>query len=783
KLVEEVKYEAYFLTVWDLVKFARSRDILCQGRGSAANSVICYCLEVTSVDPSKIDLLFERFVSKERNEAPDIDIDFEHERREEVIQYVYDKYGRDRAGMTATVISYRPRSAVRDVGKALGYSLEEVDVLAKNLENYNESEKLAGRFRESGFDPRSQRARQLKDLVQQMLGFPRHLSQHVGGMVLTQKPLCEIVPIENASMPGRTVIEWDKDDLDSLGILKVDCLALGMLTAIRKGFDLIRKHRGRELSLATIPAEDPEVYRMIQRGDTLGVFQIESRAQMAMLPRLKPEKFYDLVIEVAIVRPGPIQGDMVHPYLRRRAGEEDVDYPDERIKNVLERTLGVPLFQEQAMKLAMIAGGFTPGEADQLRRAMGAWRKTGEMDRFRDKLLTGMAENGYSTEFAERLFKQIRGFGEYGFPESHAASFALLVYASAWIKCYEPAVFVAALLNSQPMGFYAPAQLVASARDHGVEIRPVDVNHSDWDSTLEGVQSPRSKVQGQKNPNAPAASTLDLGPWTLDSSSDLALRLGFRMVKGLSQSQVDVILARRADGPFVSFDDFARRTRLSSAVLTRLSQADAFGSLTESRRDALWKSLPAPESPRSIKSPKSKAQSPKSKSGAASESSDLRLWTLDFGLNHEEPAVVLPKASPLSEVVADYRAIGLSLRDHPMKFLRPALERMRVVKASDLATLPADGLVKVAGLTLMRQRPGTASGITFVTLEDETGFANLIVRPEVWERYHHAARTATAMLAHGRLQRQDNVIHVLVNRLDDLSRRIDDLGVSSRDFH
>jgi error-prone DNA polymerase len=747
KLVEELRYEAYFLTVWDLVRFARSKDILCQGRGSAANSVVCYCLGVTSVDPDRTDLLFERFVSKERDEAPDIDIDFEHERREEVIQYVYEKYGRDRAGMTATVISYRPRSAVRDVGKALGYSLEEVDVLAKNLENYNESEKLAGRFRESGFDPRTQRARQLKALVQQVLGFPRHLSQHVGGMVLTQKPLCEIVPIENASMPGRTVIEWDKDDLDSLGILKVDCLALGMLTAIRKGFDLIYKHRGRELSLATVPAEDPAVYRMIQRGDTLGVFQIESRAQMAMLPRLKPKDFYDLVIEVAIVRPGPIQGDMVHPYLRRRAGEEDVDYPDERIKNVLERTLGVPLFQEQAMKLAMIAGGFTPGEADQLRRAMGAWRKTGEMDRFRDKLLTGMTENGYSTEFAERLFKQIRGFGEYGFPESHAASFALLVYASAWIKCYEPAAFVAALLNSQPMGFYAPAQLVASARDHGVEIRLVDVNCSEWDSTLEEVQSPKSKVQDQEKDLH--SSTLGFGPWTLDSSSDLALRLGFRMVKGLSQSQVAQILAARTDGPFNSFEDFARRTRLTSAVLTRLSKADAFGSLTVGRRQALWKSLPAQE---------------------------------DFGPN-EEPAVALPSAAPLSEVVADYRATGLSLRDHPMKFLRPALERMGVAKASDLAVLPVDGFVKVAGLTLMRQRPGTASGITFVTLEDETGFANLIVRPEVWERYHHAARTATAMLAHGRLQRQDNVIHVLVSRLDDLSRRIDDLGVSSRDFH
>jgi error-prone DNA polymerase len=735
KLVEELRYEAYFLTVWDLVKFARSRDILCQGRGSAANSVVCYCLGVTSVDPDRIDLLFERFVSKERNEAPDIDIDFEHERREEVIQYVYEKYGRDRAGMTASVITYRPRSAVRDVGKALGYLLEEVDVLAKTLENYNESEKLAGRFRESGLDPRTRRARQLNALVQQVLGFPRHLSQHVGGMVLTQKPLCEIVPIENASMPGRTVIEWDKDDLDDLGILKVDCLALGMLTAIRKGFDLIRKHRGLELSLATVPAEDPEVYRMVQRGDTLGVFQIESRAQMAMLPRLKPASFYDLVIEVAIVRPGPIQGDMVHPYLRRRCGEEDVDFPDERIRSVLEKTLGVPLFQEQAMKLAMIAGGFTPGEADQLRRAMGAWRKTGVMDRFREKLLNGMANNGYSADFAQRLFNQIRGFGEYGFPESHAASFALLVYASAWIKRYEPAVFAAALLNSQPMGFYAPAQLVASARDHGVEIRPVDVNHSEWDSTLEE-----------------------------DAQRDLALRLGFRMVKGLSQSQVDVICARRVDGPFVSFEEFSRRTRLSSAVLSRLSQADAFGSLSVGRRQALWRSLPSQKVMPLLESPKSEVQSPKS--GEA-----------------DEPAVALPVASPLSEVVADYRATGLSLRDHPMKFLRPGLDKMGVAKASDLAVLPVDRLVKVAGLTLMRQRPGTASGITFVTLEDETGFANLIVRPEIWERYHHAARTATAMLAHGRLQRQDNVIHVLVNRLDDLSSRIEDLGVSSRDFH
>ncbi len=515
---------------------------------------------------------------------------------------------------------------------------------------------------------------------------------------------------------------------------------------------------------------------------------------MAMLPRLKPKDFYDLVIEVAIVRPGPIQGDMVHPYLRRRAKEEPVDYPDERIKSVLVKTLGVPLFQEQAMKLAVIAGGFTPGEADQLRRAMGAWRKTGEMDRFRDKLLTGMAKNGYSAEFSERLFNQIRGFGEYGFPESHAASFALLVYASAWIKRYEPAVFAAALLNSQPMGFYAAAQLVANARDHGVEIRPVDVNHSEWDATLEEVSTTDDVLPLTPSPS-PArgegreiarnhSSSSPLSPCGRGVGGEgdpppisLALRLGFRLVKGLSQAHVDVICARRADGPFVSFENFARRTRLSSAVLTRLSQADAFGSLTVGRRRALWKSLPAQDSP------KSKVQSPKSKTATpSSESSDLGPWTLDFGLN-EEPAVALPAASPLAEVVDDYRATGLSLKDHPMKFLRAGLERMGVAKASDLAILPIDRPVKVAGLTLMRQRPGTASGITFVTLEDETGFANLIVRPEVWERYHHAARTATAMLAHGRLQRQDNVIHILVNRLDDLTKRIADLGVSSRDFH
>ena len=743
-LIEELHYEAYFLTVWDLVRYARGRNILCQGRGSAANSAVCYCLGVTSVDPSKIDLLFERFFSRERNEAPDIDIDFEHERREEVIQYVYEKYGRERAGMTASVITFRPRSAVRDVGKALGYSLAEVDALAKSLENYNETEKLAGRFRESGLDPATRSARQLRGLVHQILGFPRHLSQHVGGLVLTQKPLCEIVPIENASMPGRTVIEWDKDDLDALGILKVDCLSLGMLSAIRKGFDLVSRHGGPELTLASVPAEDPAVYAMIQKADTMGVFQIESRAQMAMLPRLKPECFYDLVIEVAIVRPGPIQGEMVHPYLRRRAGEERVDFPDERIREVLEKTLGVPLFQEQAMKLAIVAAGFTPGEADQLRRAMGAWRRSGVMDKFRQKLLDGMTANGYSADFAERLFHQIRGFGEYGFPESHAASFALLVYASAWLKHYYPCAFAAALLNSQPMGFYAPAQLVANARQHGVEIRPIDINHSDWDCTIEQNDSSE------------------------ESDSSPALRLGFRMLSGLSQTHADVIMARRAAGPFVSFADFARRTGLSKAVLAKLSKGDLFGSVSLDRREALWKSLPVQKV-----MPLFDAADEMRASAAANVSPAER---------DPEVPVRLPAVSPLSEVVADYQATGLSLRDHPMKFLRPLLEKLRIAKAADLAVLPVDRRVKVAGLTLMRQRPGTASGITFVTLEDETGFANLIVRPEVWERYHQAARTATALLAHGRLQRQDKVIHVLVTRLDDLSDKLAKLENRSRNF-
>lgn len=616
--------------------------------------------------------------------------------------------------MTAEVISYRPRSAIRDVGKALGLSLDRVDTLAKTLEHFHETDKLAARFREAGMNPTSRLGRQLLHLVRELQGFPRHLSQHVGGLVITQGPLCELVPIENAAMPGRTVIEWDKDDLDALGILKVDCLALGMLTAIRKGFELVERHHGRTLTLATVPAEDPEVYAMISRADTMGVFQIESRAQMAMLPRLRPQCFYDLVIEVAIVRPGPIQGDMVHPYLRRRTGEESVEYPDERVRQVLAKTLGVPIFQEQAMRLVVVAAGFTPGEADQLRRAMGAWRKPGIIDRFQKKLVDGLLANGYSAEFAERVFRQLRGFGEYGFPESHAASFALLVYVSSWLKRYYPAAFAAALINSQPMGFYAPAQLVSDARQHGVEVLPVDVNFSEEDCTLESS----------------------------------ALRLGFRMLRGMPQAHLRRIVEERRRGLYQSVAEFARRTGLSPAVLALLSRADAFQSLAESRRAALWQALP------------------------------LQLTLFDV----DDPRVELPPLSAWEEVSADYQNVGLSLRDHPLKFLRPQLELKKVTPSAGLVLLSHGQRVRVAGLVLLRQRPSTASGITFVTLEDETGVSNLIVHPQVWERFHQVARRSQALLAHGTVQRREQVIHVFVERLEDLTKSLRGTSIRSRDF-
>lgn len=761
QLIAELHYEAYFLTVWDLVQFARQRGILCQGRGSAANSAVCYCLGITSVDPERMDVLFERFVSRERNEAPDIDVDFEHERREEVLQYLYRKYGRDRAGITAVAITYRPRSAVRDVGKAIGLPADRIDALAHRLEHHHAEPDLPQRCREAQIDPDSLPGRQLIEMVDQLVGFPRHLSQHTGGMVMTHGRLCELVPIENAAMPERTVIQWNKDDLDELGILKVDCLALGMLTAIRRCFDLVEKHYGRKLTLANIPEGDPDVYAMICRADTMGVFQIESRAQMSMLPRLQPRCFYDLVIEVAIVRPGPIQGNMVHPYLRRRNGEEAVTYPNEAIRGVLEKTLGVPLFQEQAMRLAVVAAGFTPGEADQLRRAMGAWRRPGIIEQFHRKLVEGMLTKGFSPEYAEAVFGQIRGFGDYGFPESHAASFALLVYVSAWLKYHYPAAFTAALLNSQPMGFYAPAQLVRNAREHNVEVLPVDANLSNWECTLE-----ENEERGMRNEERRTDSSSFVVPRS-SLPSVRSLRLGFNMLQGASAAQIERIEEARRDGPFSSVEDFAQRTGLSRAVISRLAKAGVFGSLQMNRRTALWEALAQDHKELPLFDGKTEAAKPDIHHSA-------------FSIQHS-PAF-LPSMSPAEEVLADYRTAGLSLRAHPLEFLRADLERRRMVTAASLKTLPNGQTVCVAGIVLVRQRPGTAKGITFVTLEDETGTANLIVRPAVWRRYREAALGATLLAAHGQLQRQGNVIHVLTTKLEDLSPWLQQLGSQSRDF-
>ncbi|HIF31867.1 MAG TPA: DNA polymerase III subunit alpha [Planctomycetaceae bacterium] len=735
-LIESLRYEAYFLTVWDLVRFARSQKILCQGRGSAANSAVCYCLGITSVDPARSDLLFERFMSRERNEAPDIDVDFEHERREEVLQYIYQKYGRDRAGMTGVVITYRSRSAVRDVGKALGLSLDKVDALAKQVEGYATEPKLDERCRQVGIDPESSLGRRLLHLVDELTGFPRHLSQHVGGMVITQGPLCELVPIENAAMEGRTVIQWDKDDLDELGILKVDCLSLGMLSAIRRCFEKIRIHTGREFTLANIPAEDPRVYEMICRADTIGVFQIESRAQMSMLPRLKPRCYYDLVIEVAIVRPGPIQGQMVHPYLRRRDGVELVRYPSREIYEVLHKTLGVPLFQEQAMRMAVVAAGFTPGEADELRRAMGAWRRPGLIDHFRNKLLQGMEQRGLSREFAEQVFQQIRGFGEYGFPESHAASFALLVYVSAWLKRFYPAVFTASVINSQPMGFYAPAQLIRDAQEHGVEVRPVDINFSDWDCTLED------------GPGEHAREVLNSQP---------RLRLGLRMLSGFSEKIAEELVAeRRGSGAFESVAQLQRRTGVSQTVITRLAEADALKTLGRNRRQTIWESLAQEQS---------RPNQP-----------------LFSTLDDDEPHVDLPEMDERNEVFADYQTMGHSLRGHPLSFHRDVLNQLGAVCAKDLQEKKHGQTIRVAGLVLLRQRPSTAKGITFVTLEDETGTANLVVHQKTWDRFYKVARTSSAWLALGHVEKKDRVIHVVVKQIADLAERVAPRNVPSRDF-
>jgi error-prone DNA polymerase len=724
-LIAELHYERYFLTVWDLMLFARSRGILCQGRGSAANSAVCYCLGITSVDPDRSDVLFERFISRERAEPPDIDVDFEHERREEVMQYVYRKYGRDRAALTAEVITYQPRSAVRDVGKALGLSLDRLDRLASVLDYVDSPAELAQRLRQAGLDPAAPKAGQLIELSSALLGFPRHLSQHVGGFVITHGPLSELVPIENAAMPKRTVIQWNKDDLDALDILKVDCLALGMLTCIRKCFELIERHHGLALTLATVPAEDPAVYDMICKADTIGVFQIESRAQMSMLPRLRPRCFYDLVIEVAIVRPGPIQGDMVHPYLRRRAGLEKVTYPDPAIAQVLHKTLGVPLFQEQVMRLAMVAAGFTPGEADQLRRAMAAWRRPGFIETFRTRLRSGMLARGLPAEFADRIFEQIRGFGEYGFPESHAASFALLAYVSAWLKCHYPAAFAAALLNSQPMGFYAPAQIVRDLREHGGLVLPVDINRSTWDCTLESA-----------------------------ADDSLALRLGFRLIKGLPEAAAVSLCELRADAEFQSIRDVARRTGLGRAILARLAAADAFTGLGLDRRAALWQVLVTGGDP-----------------------------PLFADLADEEVVPELPSLNLQDQVVADYETTGLSLKAHPMSLLRSALPPDAILTASGLAAAVDKAEVKVAGLVLVRQQPSTAKGTVFVTLEDETGSMNIICWKRVWAQYRQVGRSAVALLVEGQVQRgPGGVVHLCATRMEDLSRYLRNLVTKSHDF-
>jgi error-prone DNA polymerase len=777
-LIESLNYPAYFLTVDDIVAFARSQGILCQGRGAAANSAVCYCLGVTAVDPARIDMLVERFISKERDEPPDIDIDFEHERREEVIQYIYQKYGRERAALTAEVISYRRRSAVREVGKALGLSLDCVDRLAKSGDWWDQGVISEGRLRELGLDPRDPIIRQTVALTTELIGFPRHLSQHVGGFVITQGPLCECVPIENAAMPDRTIIEWDKDDIDEMGMLKVDVLGLGMLTCIRKAIDLVngekekdkaRRHVGTEarrekqkaaasaplrafvptclrafpLQFHTIPAEDPAVYDMLCKADSVGVFQVESRAQMTMLPRLKPRRYYDLVIEVAIVRPGPIQGGMVHPYLRRRNGEEAFDYPDNHIKKVLERTLGVPLFQEQAMQMSIVAAGFTAGEADKLRRAMAAWKRKGDLIyRFGQKLIDGMIRNGYSPEYAQQCFDQIKGFSEYGFPESHAASFALLVYVSSWLKCHHPAAFAAALLNSQPMGFYQPAQIVRDAQDHGVPVRPVDVNHSTWDCTLE--------QQGGRG-------------------AQPALRLGMRLIGGLRGVEANKIVdAVARHGTFHSITALWRASGVRAGTLRTLASADAFTSMGLDRQAALW-----------------------NVSKLRDESLPMfdTLDTVD-GINASEvieDSAPLPAVAPVTRVVYDYAATGLSLKAHPLSFARSQLTQHRVIPAGDLADpakCPHRRRVAVAGLALIRQRPGTASGIVFMTIEDETGIANLVIRPHIYERWYRAIRHSVAVVAWGVVERQGQVVHVLVSRVTNLASltQMAEPKTTSRDF-
>ena len=755
-LIAQLQYAPYFLTVYDIVRFARSKGILCQGRGSAANSAVCFCLGVTEVDPDRADLLFERFISPERREPPDIDVDFEHERREEVIQYIYGKYGRERAGIAATVISYRGRSAIREVGKAFGLSEDTIGALSSSIWGGGGGAVSKDAVTRTGLDPQSRRMRQILALAQEITGFPRHLSQHVGGFVITRSRLDEVMPIGNAAMDDRTFVEWDKDDLGALGILKIDVLGLGMLSCLRKALDLVDKHYGDRHTLATIPSEDPAVYRMLCRADSLGVFQVESRAQMTMLPRLKPKNFYDLVIEVAIVRPGPIQGDMVHPYLRRRRGQEQVTYPSKELETVLHKTLGVPLFQEQAMKIAIVAAGFTPSEADRLRRAMATFKRVGTIGTFQRKMIDGMLANGYERDFAERCFQQIEGFGEYGFPESHAASFALLVYASAWLKCRYPDVFAAALLNAQPMGFYAPAQIVRDAREHGVDVRPPDINHSHWDSTLEPDSRAAERLHELHR-------EMREDVWTTQ-----AVRLGLREIKGLKEEDGQLIVERRIRSSwpglsrhdeseiFSAYDsvrDVWLRTGLSPRVLERLADADAFGSLGLTRRDALWAA--------------------KALGRVGDRDDDLPLFAnggaAPARIVSREPDVHLPPMPIGEEVINDYRFLHLSLRAHPAQFLRPDLHARGINRNETLRRITSGTRARISGLVTCRQRPGSANGVVFMTIEDETAVANVIVWPKVFERLRPVVLNARYVAVTGLVQEESGVIHVVAGQLEDLT--------------
>ncbi|MGE0230652.1 MAG: error-prone DNA polymerase [Flavobacteriaceae bacterium] len=752
-LIARLDYAPYFLTVRDIVRFARSQGILCQGRGSAANSVVCYCLGVTDVNPDKVDLLFERFISEERGEPPDIDVDFEHERREEVIQYIYGKYGRDRAGLAATVITYRSRSALREVAKVFGYSDDAISAINGTKWGSWSVQIDEEDARRAGLDPADRHLKQMLDLASEIIGFPRHLSQHVGGFVITRDRLSSLIPIENAAMEDRTIVEWDKDDLESLGMLKIDVLALGMLTCIRKAFGILERHYGRRETLTSLEDGDEPTYDMICRADTIGVFQIESRAQMSMLPRLRPRKYYDLVIEVAIVRPGPIQGNMVHPYLRRRQGKEPVVYPKEELKRVLQKTLGVPLFQEQAMNIAIVAAGFTPGEADKLRRAMATFRRVGTIASFQSKMVEGMVANGYEREFAEHCFRQIEGFGEYGFPESHAASFALLVYVSCWLKCHYPDVFCAAILNSQPMGFYAPAQLIRDAREHGVEVRPVDINHSGWDTLLE--------PDAQERPIAPQHREM---AGIMKNSH--AVRLGLRQVKGLGEEDANRLMEARGAG-YDSVRDLWMRSGLTRRAIEKLAEADCFGSLGLSRRDALWAA---------------RALDP------LSSAERLPLFAAAGKARlQDEPDIALPPMPLGEEVVNDYQSLSFSLKAHPMAFLRKRLDRARCTPSVAMQTMRNGARVKVAGLVLVRQRPGSAKGVIFETIEDETGITNLIIWPKTFEKYRAIVLGSRCVGVLGKLQKEEDVIHVVVEHMEDLmpmlstltSRRIEELGQTS----